>query len=390
MVTATSLDKEKIRILLLESIHKSGVDAFHAAGYTNIDYQERALAERDLIEHIRGAHIVGIRSRTDLTADVLGRAEKLIAIGCFGIGTDQVDLSAAEARGVPVFNAPFSNTRSVAELILSEVIALARQLGDRSSEVHRGQWRKVALGCYEVRGKTLGIVGLGHVGRHVAKTANAFEMHVLAWGPRLTDAAAQAAVDNTRANQRLIYAELEKGTDPVQIIELLERDPDFDSRQFEILDMQGRHAGASGSKNQASSLHQQGQIAGTGIWYSIQGNILTSDDVVHMAAAAFTSEKGSLTDRVMAAMEAADRKGGDKRCTCDSEPKVDAPCTTKTAHVSYILRAEKTDRNRQSFNDGDYAMYLSVTNEDIKPTENANPVKTLRMRYDAWKKSHGG
>jgi uncharacterized Ntn-hydrolase superfamily protein len=172
------------------------------------------------------------------------------------------------------------------------------------------------------------------------------------------------------------------------IIALLERDPDFDSRQFGILDMQGRHPGSSGSKSQTSSLHQQGQVAGTGIWYSIQGNILTSDDVVHMAAAAFTSEKGNLTDRVMAAM--ADSKGGDKRCTCDSEPKVAAPCTTKTAHVSYILRAEKTDRNRQSFNDGDYAMYLSVTNEDIKPTENANPVKTLRMRYDAWKKSHRG
>ncbi len=203
-------------------------------------------------------------------------------------------------------------------------------------------------------------------------------------------AAAQAAVDNTRANQKLIYAELEKGTDPVQIIELLKQDPNFDSRQFGILDMQGRHAGSSGSKNQASSLHQQGQVAGTGIWYSIQGNILMNDDVVHMAAAAFTSEKGSLTDRVMAAMEAADRKGGDKRCTCDSGPKVDAPCTTKTAHVSYILRAEKTDRNKQSFNDGDFAMYLSVTNEDIKPTENANPVKTLRMRYDAWRKSHGG
>jgi uncharacterized Ntn-hydrolase superfamily protein len=201
-------------------------------------------------------------------------------------------------------------------------------------------------------------------------------------------AAAQAAVDNTRANQKLIYAELQKGTDPVQIIEMLKQDPNFETRQFGILDMQGRHAGSSGSKNQASSLHEQGQVPGTGIWYSIQGNILKSDDVVHAAVAAFTAEKGSLTDRVMAAMEAADSKGGDSRCTCDSEPKVNAPCTTKTAHVSYILRAEKTDANKQSFNDGDYAMYVSVTNEDIKPAEDANPVKTLRMRYDAWVKSH--
>ncbi len=203
-------------------------------------------------------------------------------------------------------------------------------------------------------------------------------------------AAAQAAVDSTRANQKLIYAELQKGTDPAQIIELLKQDPNFDTRQFGIVDMQGRHAGSSGAKNSPSSLHEQGQVPGTTIWYSIQGNILASDDVVHAAVAALENEKGSLTDRVMAAMEAADGKGGDSRCTCDSEPKVDAPCTTKTAHVSYILRAEKTDANKQSFNDGDYAMYVSVTNEDIKPTEDANPVKTLRMRYDAWKKAHGG
>jgi uncharacterized Ntn-hydrolase superfamily protein len=201
-------------------------------------------------------------------------------------------------------------------------------------------------------------------------------------------AAAQAAVDDTRANQKLIYAELQKGTDPAQIIELLKQDPAFDTRQFGIVDMQGRHAGSSGSKNQPASLHEQGEVPGTSIWFSIQGNILKGDDVVHDAVAVLKATNGSLTDRVMAAMEAADSKGGDSRCTCDSEPKVDAPCTTKTAHVSYILRAEKTDANKQSFNDGDYAMYVSVTNEDIKPTEDANPVKTLRMRYDAWVKSH--
>ena len=206
--------------------------------------------------------------------------------------------------------------------------------------------------------------------------------------PGVGAAAAQAAVDNSRANQRLIYAELMKGTDPAQILELLQQDPNVDVRQFGILDMKGRHVGWSGPKNQASALHEQGQVEGTGIWYSIQGNILMSDDVVHDAVVAFKADKGSLTDRVMAAMEAADRKGGDKRCTCETEPKVNAPCDGKTAHVAYILRADKSDKNKESYNDGDYAMYISVTNEDIKPTENANPVKTLRLRYDEWKRTH--
>ena len=206
--------------------------------------------------------------------------------------------------------------------------------------------------------------------------------------PGVGAAAAQAAVDNSRANQRLIYAELMKGTDPAQILELLQQDPNVDVRQFGILDMKGRHVGWSGPKNQASALHEQGQVEGTGIWYSIQGNILMSDDVVHDAVAAFKADKGSLTDRVMTAMEAADRKGGDKRCTCETEPKVNAPCDGKTAHVAYILRADKSDKNKESYNDGDYAMYISVTNEDIKPTENANPVKTLRLRYDEWKRTH--
>ena len=206
--------------------------------------------------------------------------------------------------------------------------------------------------------------------------------------PGVGAAAAQAAVDNTRANQRLIYGELNRGTDPAKILDMLKQDPNIDVRQFGIIDMQGRYAGWSGPKNQASALHEQGRLEDAAIWYSIQGNILMSDDVVHSAVAAFKNEKGSLTDRVMAAMEAADRKGGDKRCTCDTEPKVDAPCDGKTAHVAYILRADKTDKNKESYNDGDYAMYISVTNEDIKPTENANPVKTLRMRYNDWKKTH--
>ena len=200
-------------------------------------------------------------------------------------------------------------------------------------------------------------------------------------------AAAQAGVDRTRANQQLIFAELQKGTAPDQILVMLKADPRIESRQFGILDMQGRTAGFSGSGNQAVSIDRQGRVEGTGIYYSIQGNILAADAVVADAVKAFTSASGELTDRVMAAMEAADAAGGDKRCSCDREPKVDAPCTTKTAHVAYILRADKNDKNGESFNDGQYAVYLSVTNRDIKPEENANPVKTLRMRYDAWKRA---
>jgi uncharacterized Ntn-hydrolase superfamily protein len=204
--------------------------------------------------------------------------------------------------------------------------------------------------------------------------------------PGVGVAAAQAGVDRTRANQKLIYAELVKGTAPADIIAMLKQDEAIQTRQFGILDMNGRAAGFSGEKNGKVSLDRQGQVAGTRIHYSIQGNILTSDDVVESAVRAFEAAKGSLTDRVMAAMEAADIKGGDSRCTCASEPKIDAPCDGKTSHVAYILRAAKTDKSGESFNDGTYAMYISVTDKDIKPTENANPVKTLRMRYDAAQK----
>jgi len=200
-------------------------------------------------------------------------------------------------------------------------------------------------------------------------------------------AAAQAGVDNTRANQRLVYAELQKGTDPKQIIELLKADPAIERRQFAIVDLQGRVAGFSGQRNNAASLDRQDSVPGAGIYFSVQGNILMSDEVVTAAMEAFTAATGSLADRVMAAMETADGKGGDKRCTCETEPKPDAPCAAKTAHVAYILTADKGDPSGESFNDGQYAMYISVTNADITPAENANPVKTLRLRYDAWKKA---
>jgi uncharacterized Ntn-hydrolase superfamily protein len=200
-------------------------------------------------------------------------------------------------------------------------------------------------------------------------------------------AAAQAGVDRTRANQRLIFAEVQKGTPPDQILAMLKEDERIESRQFGILDMQGRMAGFSGSGNQAVSIDRQGEVPGTAIHYSIQGNILAGEAVITDAVKAFTSASGELTDRVMAAMEAADAAGGDKRCSCDRGPKIDAPCTAKTAHVAYILRADRDDKSGESYSDGQYALYLSVTDSDIKPDENANPVKTLRMRYDRWKAS---
>jgi uncharacterized Ntn-hydrolase superfamily protein len=199
-------------------------------------------------------------------------------------------------------------------------------------------------------------------------------------------AAAQAGVDRSRENQRLIFAEVQKGTAPAAIIAMLQKDQRIASRQFAILDMEGRAAGFSGEGNGKVSLDRQGQVPGTEIFYSIQGNILTGEAVVLDAVQAFIAATGELTDRVMAAMETADAKGGDSRCSCDRAPKIDAPCTAKTAHVAYILKAEKGDANGESYNDGQYAMYISVTDQDITPQEDANPVKTLRMRYDKRKR----
>jgi uncharacterized Ntn-hydrolase superfamily protein len=199
-------------------------------------------------------------------------------------------------------------------------------------------------------------------------------------------AAAQAAVDSTRANQKLIFAEIQKGTAPDQILAMLKQDPRIARRQFGIVDLEGRSAGFSGEGNGAVSLDRQGQVTGTGIHFSIQGNILASEAVVLKAVDAFVAAGGSLSDRVMAAMEAADAEGGDRRCSCDRGPKLDAPCSAKTAHVAYILEAAKGDPSGESYNDGKYSLYISVTDQDITPDENANPVKTLRMRYDRARK----
>src|SRR4051794_40163756 len=173
-------------------------------------------------------------------------------------------------------------------------------------------------------------------------------------------AACQAAVDGTHQNQMLVFQELQKGTDPKQIVELLSTDPAFQSRQFGILDLQGRRAGHSGLTNGYVSQDVQGQVPGTDVFYSIQGNILRPGQVVPNAVQAFVNAKGAITDRVMAAMEAADGSGGDSRCTCPPWPtdgsKPAIACDEKTAHVSYILMAEKSDTNGDSHNNGKDAM----------------------------------
>ncbi len=163
-MTATSFPKHTVKVVLLEGIHTSAVDAFRSDGYTKIELHEKALPEAQLIEALQKAHLVGIRSSTQLTANVFAAARHLIGVGCFCIGTNQVDLSAAQEQGVPVFNAPFSNTRSVAELVLAEIILLLRGIPARNAAAHRGQWSKSAAGSREARGKVLGIIGYGHIG----------------------------------------------------------------------------------------------------------------------------------------------------------------------------------------------------------------------------------
>lgn len=174
----TSLDRSKIRVLLLEGVHNSAVDVFKAHGYTNIEYIKTALPDEQLKEKIAQCHIIGIRSRTQLSAEILAEAHKLMTIGCFCIGTNQVDLNAAQFQGIPVFNAPFSNTRSVAELVLAEAILLMRGIPEKNALAHQGGWLKSANNSFEVRGKTLGIVGYGNIGSQLSILAEALGMKV--------------------------------------------------------------------------------------------------------------------------------------------------------------------------------------------------------------------
>ncbi len=175
----TSFPKQDIRILLLEGVSQSALDTLRRAGYEQIDYQQKSLPEDELKQRIAEAHLVGIRSRSQLTAEVLAQAKRLIAIGCFCIGTNQVDLDAARRQGIPVFNAPYSNTRSVAELVIAEAIMLLRGIPQKNALCHRGGWTKSAAGSFETRDKVLGIVGYGHIGTQVGVLAESLGMRVI-------------------------------------------------------------------------------------------------------------------------------------------------------------------------------------------------------------------
>ncbi len=189
-----SLAKEKIRILLLEGLHENASRAFKLAGYSNVERLDTALPATDLAARLADVHIVGIRSRTQLTGEVLAAAPRLFSIGCFCIGTNQVDLDSARIAGIPVFNAPYSNTRSVAELTVGEAIMLQRGIPHKSALAHQGIWAKSARGAHEVRGKVLGIVGYGHIGSQVSVLAEGLGMQVIYFDivPKLSLGNAQA------------------------------------------------------------------------------------------------------------------------------------------------------------------------------------------------------
>lgn len=175
----TSYPKEKISILFLEGIHKSAIDFFKNEGYVNIESVSHALKPDELRERLKGVHVLGIRSKTQVTKEALSKADKLLSIGAFCIGTNQIDMHASTMLGVAVFNSPFSNTRSVAELVIAELILLLRKAIDKNKNLHNGKWEKSSSGSYEARGKTLGIIGYGHIGSQVSVLAESMGMQVI-------------------------------------------------------------------------------------------------------------------------------------------------------------------------------------------------------------------
>lgn len=209
--------------------------------------------------------------------------------------------------------------------------------------------------------------------------------------PGIGVAAAQAGVDGTRANQTLIFEQMKQGVDPDEILRMLRNDPRIQSRQFGFVDLQGRMAGFSGESNGYASLAVQSEVRDQGIYFAVQGNILESDEVVLEAVDAFLEAEGTVLDRVMAGMEAADDAGGDSRCSCRTEPvpETTVSCTHRTAHVAYIAAAKPEDDDGGTHSGGTYSLFIDVDDENIRPSENANPVTTLRMRYDAWKAGGG-
>ena len=175
----TSYPKEKINILLLEGVHPSAAEIFKQEGYTQIESLTRALGGKELIEKIKGVHVLGIRSKTQVTSEALSHADRLLSIGAFCIGTNQIDMGDCTDRGVAVFNSPFSNTRSVAELVIAEIILLLRRAVDKNINLHKGKWEKSSSGSFEARGKILGIIGYGHIGSQVSVLAESMGMQVI-------------------------------------------------------------------------------------------------------------------------------------------------------------------------------------------------------------------
>ncbi len=198
MTKTTSLDKGKIKFLLLEGIHPSAVELLQASGYTQVEVLPGALEGEELKARLSDVHFLGIRSRTQLTAEVFAAAPKLVAVGAFCIGTNQIDLDAAREHGVAVFNAPYSNTRSVAELVLAEAILLLRGVPEKNAAAHRGGWLKTAENAFEIRGKTLGIVGYGSIGAQLSVLAEALGMHVV-----FHDVVAKLPLGNARQARNL-------------------------------------------------------------------------------------------------------------------------------------------------------------------------------------------
>ena len=207
---ATSLDKDRIRVVLLEGIHETAAETFRAAGYTAVEQRAGAVQGDELAALLDGVHFLGIRSRTHVTAEVLAHADRLVGVGCFCIGTDQVALDAAARQGVAVFNAPYSNTRSVAELVLAETVLLLRGVPEKNALAHRGVWAKSADHSNEARGKTLGVVGYGNIGAQLSVLAEALGMRVLFY-----DVAARLPLGNAQAAASL--DELLEGSDVVTL-----------------------------------------------------------------------------------------------------------------------------------------------------------------------------
>ncbi|OCG58530.1 phosphoglycerate dehydrogenase [Gilliamella sp. Fer4-1] len=177
-MTIQTSTKDENKFLLLEGIHPSAIEILKSTGFTNIEYHKSALSPEELKQALKDARFIGIRSRTQLTKDIIDAAPKLAGIGCFCIGTNQVDLDAATVKGIPVFNAPFSNTRSVAELVLAEAVLLLRRVPEANAKAHRGKWNKIATGSHEARGKNLGIIGYGHIGSQLSILAESLGMNV--------------------------------------------------------------------------------------------------------------------------------------------------------------------------------------------------------------------